>query len=294
MQAFHTPVLLNEAIEQLNIKKDGVYVDCTLGEAGHSKEILKSLSKNGMLISIDQDSEAIEFVTSENEKLLKDFNWKLIHSNFKDIQKIELLKDKKVDGILMDLGVSSRQLDQANRGFTYSNEDAPLDMRMNQDLSVSAYDLIQVLNEKELEKLFRIYGEEKFAHRIAIEIKKADIKNVGDLTSLVYKVVPATVRREDSHHPARRVFQALRIAVNDEINSLKDGLDNAFEILNKEGRLVVITFQSLEDRIVKDFFKSKESLNTAKIIGDYISPSEEEINLNPRSRTAKLRTLERI
>ncbi|HVX92920.1 MAG TPA: 16S rRNA (cytosine(1402)-N(4))-methyltransferase RsmH [Candidatus Dojkabacteria bacterium] len=293
MQAFHIPVLLNESIAHLNIKSNGVYVDCTLGEAGHSKEILKHLSKDGMLISIDQDSEAIEFVKSENEQLLKETNWKLIHSNFKDIQKIDLLKNKKVDGILMDLGVSSRQLDQANRGFTYSNEQAPLDMRMNQDLSVSAYDLIQVLNEKELEKLFRIYGEEKFARKIAHEIKKTDIKNVGDLTSLVYKVVPATVRREDSHHPARRVFQALRIAVNDEINSLKDGLDNAFEVLNKEGRLVVITFQSLEDRIVKDFFKSKEKENQAEIIGDYIAPTEEEINLNSRSRTAKLRTLEK-
>jgi len=289
MQAYHIPVLLKESIEALNIKPDGIYVDCTLGEAGHSIEILKKISKKGKLYSIDQDTEAIKFVSETYPRELSTGNWELVHTNFKNISKIG---DIKVDGMLMDLGVSSRQLDQKERGFTYQQADAQLDMRMDTGLGVTASDLLKALNDKELEKLFRLYGEERFAGKIARAIKKRDIRTVGDLTSLIYKVVPATTRREDSHHPARRVFQALRIAVNDELNSLREGLDNAFKILNSRGRLVVITFHSLEDRITKEFFKSVS--DNSVIIGDITIPTEEEIERNPRSRTSKLRVLEKL
>jgi 16S rRNA (cytosine1402-N4)-methyltransferase len=168
-------------------------------------------------------------------------------------------------------------------------------MRMDHELGVKANDLLKVLSESELEKLFRNYGEERFARGIAKRIKRAgNIETVGDLTSLIYKAMPVASRRKDSHHPARRVFQALRIAVNDELNSLKEGLDESFKILNSKGRIAVITFHSLEDRIVKEFFEQKEESGEAKEVGEVITPSEEEINLNNRARSAKLRTLEKI
>ncbi len=289
MKNYHTPVLLNESLEGLNIKPDGTYIDCTLGEAGHSFEIYKKLSNKGILISIDRDQNAIDFVSNTYEKELKKGNWRLVKSNFSNLKAL----NKKADGILMDLGLSSRQIDIQERGFTYMKDEAPLDMRMDQDLSVTAKDLLKVLTEKELELLFRKYGEERFARSIAKEIKKrGNIEKVGDLTSLIYKVVPATSRK-DSHHPARRVFQALRIAVNDELNSLKQGLDEAFEILNSKGRLCVITFHSLEDRITKDFFKLKIEEGSAQEVGQLILPTEKEVQDNSRSRSAKLRILEK-
>jgi 16S rRNA (cytosine1402-N4)-methyltransferase len=292
MKSYHVPVLLEESIVALNIKDSGTYIDCTLGEAGHSIEIYKKLNKNGKLLSIDQDQSAIDFVMETYSKELSGNNWKLARSNFSKLKHISKeFEIDVVDGILMDLGLSSRQLEEPNRGFSYQRTDENLDMRMSSDLGVTAYDLIKVLTEAELEKLFRVYGEERFARRIASQIKKTDIKTVGDLTSLIYRVVPATHRREDSHHPARRVFQALRIAVNDELNSLKEGLDMAYELLNKNGRLCVITFHSLEDRIVKEFFDKME-VNGSKQL-PVITPSEEEIAQNNRSRSAKLRVLEK-
>ncbi|MBI2356458.1 16S rRNA (cytosine(1402)-N(4))-methyltransferase RsmH [Candidatus Dojkabacteria bacterium] len=293
MKSYHTPVLLNECIEGLNIKEDGSYIDCTLGEAGHSYEIFKLLSKEGKLISIDQDQSAIDFVTETYPEDLKKGSWKIVKSNFTKIESVVKAEGLSgVDGVLMDLGLSSRQIEEIGRGFSYNANEETLDMRMDRELGVTAQDLLKVLSATELEKLFRLYGEEKFARRIAILIKKTDIKTVGDLTSLIYRVVPATSRRGDSHHPARRVFQALRIAVNDEINSLKEGLDQAYKLLNSKGRLCVITFHSLEDREVKRFFDEKSQLDGAKVL-EVIAPSEEELERNNRSRSAKLRILEK-
>jgi len=288
MKEYHIPVMLDECIKFLNIKENGVYIDCTLGEAGHSIEILKRLNNQGILFSIDRDQEAIEFVKEKYPSELSHGNWHLVKSNFAYLDKLNIM----ADGILMDLGVSSRQIDQKERGFSYRYSDADLDMRMDKELGVTALDLINVLNESQLSKLFLEYGEERFARRIASAIKKENIKNVGDLTSLIYKVVPATTRREDSHHPARRVFQALRIAVNDELNSIQEGIDNAFKILNSKGRLCIISFHSLEDRIVKNRFKEIEKNNLGKLI-EYIEPTLSEIERNPRSRSAKLRVLEK-
>lgn len=290
MKSYHTPVMLNECIEGLNIKPNGTYIDGTLGEAGHSSEIAKRIGKNGVLISIDQDQSAIGYVEKTYSNELKVGNWKIVKGNFSNMK--SLTGNIKVDGILMDLGLSSRQLEEEGRGFSYKTGEEALDMRMDRELGVTALDLLNVLNATELEKLFRKYGEERFARRIAIQIKRSDIKTVGDLTSLIYRVMPVTSRREDSHHPARRVFQALRIAVNDEINALKKGLDEAYELLNKNGRLCIITFHSLEDREVKQFFEQKGETDNAKVF-EVVIPSEKEIVENPRSRSAKLRILEK-
>ena len=288
---FHTSVLLKESVEGLNIKPNGFYIDATLGEAGHSLEILKKLNKDGLLVSIDQDDEAIAFVKKQYSKELSVGNWILKKGNFSNISRAIEGINRKPDGILMDIGMSSRQIDIAGRGFSYMNDEDPLDMRMDSSLNVTAADLLKVLNDKQLTKLFFEYGEERFSGRIAREIKKKEVNTVGDLKSLIYKVVPATSRRGDYHHPARRVFQALRIAVNDELNALKQGLDEGFRILNANGRLVVITFHSLEDRIVKNFFKDISSQVTT--IEEGVGPSEEEINLNSRSHSARLRIIEK-
>ncbi|KKR06165.1 MAG: Ribosomal RNA small subunit methyltransferase H [candidate division WS6 bacterium GW2011_GWF2_39_15] len=289
MKSYHTPVLLTESIVALNIKPRGVYVDCTLGEAGHSFEIFKRLESQGKLISIDQDQSALSYVKEKYSKEIAQGNWIIVKGNFSNLKQICMdMQIEKVDGILMDLGLSSRQLEEEGRGFSYNTPSESLDMRMDTDLGVTADDLLKGLNATELEKLFRLYGEERFAKRIAIQIKKSDIKTVGDLTSLIYRVVPATKRREDSHHPARRVFQALRIAVNDEINALKKGLDEAYELLNSNGRLCVITFHSLEDREVKRFFENKGAKDSQAV-----QPTPEEIEVNNRSRSAKLRVLEK-
>ncbi|MCC7289892.1 16S rRNA (cytosine(1402)-N(4))-methyltransferase RsmH [bacterium] len=294
MTSYHISVLLNESLESLNIRPSGFYIDCTLGEAGHSIEILKKLNKEGLLLSIDQDNEAIQFVTQKYERNLEQSSWILRQGNFASLKKVLVGIDRKPDGILMDLGISSRQLALEGRGFSYQNETDPLDMRMDDELKVLATDLLNVLSEKQLTKLFYEYGEERYAPRIAKAIKASTngIKTVGDLTSLIYKVVPATARRGDSHHPARRVFQALRIAVNDELGALKQGLEESFELLNSQGRLVVITFHSLEDRIVKTYFKS---LGTqVKLLVEGQPPTEEEVKLNKRAHSAKLRVIEKI
>ncbi len=292
MKIIHVPVLLNETIESLNIQSNGFYIDCTLGDGGHSFEILKRLSPEGLLVSIDRDQHAIDFVKKYYKDSLAD-NWKLIRSNFSKIGDVVQRFDRRPDGILMDLGLSSRQLEESHsRGFSYLESEEPLDMRMDEELGVKAKDLLVVLSEKELTRLFQVYGEERFAGRIAREIKKSieDINTVGDLTGLVYRVVPAA--HQSSKNPSRRVFQALRIAVNDELNSLKEGLDSSFEILKSSGRISVITFHSLEDRIVKEYFNSiAESGKGSPLYKEIIAPTDNEIEKNPRSASAKLRVL---
>jgi 16S rRNA (cytosine1402-N4)-methyltransferase len=294
MDKIHVPVLLEESIQALNVKPNGFYIDCTLGDGGHSYKILSQLSSQGLLLSIDRDQNAIDFVKKYYD--VPD-NWKLTQSNFSKIRNVLELQEiqRKPDGIIMDLGLSSRQLEKSkDRGFSYMENDEALDMRMDTNLSVTALDLLKVLNEQELTKLFKIYGEERYAKPIANAIKEniSEIKNVGDLTSLIYKVVPVA---SNNKNPSRRVFQALRIAVNDELNSLKEGLDKAFEILTINGRLVVISFHSLEDRIIKEYFNEKEDEELAEILSKKpIQPTEEETERNPRSSSAKLRILQKI
>jgi 16S rRNA (cytosine1402-N4)-methyltransferase len=278
----------------LNVKADGFYIDCTLGDGGHSNKILSQLSSQGLLLSIDRDENALQFVKDYYD--IPD-NWILAQGNFANIQ--EILETKKISrkpyGILMDLGLSSRQLEESNnRGFSYRESEEPLDMRMDTNLGVNALDLLKVLKEHELTKLFKIYGEERYAKPIAKAIKEdiSEIQTVGDLTRLIYNVVPVA---SNNKNPSRRVFQALRIAVNDELNSLKEGLDKAFEILQSGGRLTVISFHSLEDRIVKEFFNEKEDQEKGETLSkNPIQATEEEIERNPRSSSAKLRVLRKI
>jgi len=294
MKSFHTTVMLKETISALDIKSGGKYIDCTFGEGGHSYKIFQKLTSKGFLLSIDQDERAIAYGNETFEKELNRKNWLLQQSNFSELSQISKSYFKEYNGILMDLGISSGQIEEKGRGFSYLKDNEPLDMRMNRNLSITAYDLLKALNEKELAKLFYKYGEEKYSKRIAKAIKKSNsIENVGDLTSLIYRVVPATTIRGDSHHPARRVFQALRIAVNDEHNSLKKGLDEAYKILASKGRLCVITFHSLEDRIVKEYFAKleKEKKVNRNILE---TPKQEEINLNSKARSAKLRYIEKL
>ncbi len=295
MKKLHTPVLLNEVIKYLNIKPNGFYIDCTLGDGGHSFEIFKRLDKDGLLISLDQDKYAIDFVKEYYKKDIKK-NWVIIKENFANIDNVAQKYNRKPDGILMDLGLSSRQLeDSHSRGFSYLEENEPLDMRMNQDLGVTAKDLLTVLSEKELTEIFLKYGEERYARKIAKAIKKevTNINTVGDLTRLVYRVVPAA--HQSSKNPSRRVFQALRIVVNDEINSLKTGLDKSFKLLNRNGRICVISFHSLEDRIVKNYFNNLvESGDGMLLTKEIIAPTDQEVRDNPRSASAKLRVIEKL
>lgn len=292
MHKIHIPVLLRESIDSLAIKPNGFYIDCTLGDGGHSIEILRKLSPEGVLLSIDRDQNAIDFVKSFYNEESKQDNWKIVKANFKELDYYAKEIRNSADGVLMDLGLSSRQLEEShNRGFSYLEEKEPLDMRMDMELGVTAKDLINVLPEKELYQIFKIYGEEKYSYQIAKAIKRnmSDINTVGDLTRLIYKVMPAVNLHKN---PSRRVFQALRIVVNDELNSLKEGLDNSFKILNNGGRLSVISFHSLEDRIVKQFFLEKSRSGEGELLfKNHIAPTDEEEKQNPRSASAKLRTL---
>lgn len=292
----HTSVLLNESLEYLNIKKDGIYIDCTLGEAGHSLEILKLLGEEGKLLSIDRDQVAIDFVSENYLKQNSYENWILERSNFSEVGKIARKHFESVDGVLLDLGLSSRQLEADLRGFSYQRENEELDMRMDDRLGVKASDLLNALNENELSKLFTVYGEEKFSWKIAKAIKNSPspITTVGELNAVVDKAVPAGLRNS-SKHPARRIYQALRIVVNDELNSLEEGLKGSYSVLNPSGRLVVISFHSLEDRIVKNFFKEMSGTGEAReITRKPILPTDDEISANSRSHSAKLRVLEKI
>jgi len=311
MDFYHKPVLLKEVMEGLNLKSDGIYVDCTLGGGGHAYEILKKTAPNGVLIGLDQDPEALTAAAEH----LSEFSKRsiIVKSNFSKLDAVlEELKIDAVDGMLFDFGVSSYQLDNPERGFSY-NYDAPLDMRMNPENTNTAERLINTLSPSELADIIRVYGEEKWAKRIATFIAKERLKRpistTFELVEIIKKAIPAAARRT-GHHPAKRTFQAIRIAVNDELGAIRNALKQAVGLLKPEGRLCVITFHSLEDRIVKEFFKEMSSScechtdlpvcmckkeQKLKIIAKKpIRPSKKELSENPRSRSAKLRIAERL
>ncbi|MGL4483668.1 MAG: 16S rRNA (cytosine(1402)-N(4))-methyltransferase RsmH [Anaerovoracaceae bacterium] len=311
MEFKHKPVLLDECIENLKIKENGVYVDGTVGGAGHSSEICKRLSSKGTLIAIDRDDEAIE----ASKNALSEYKCKkiFVQRNYADIKEIILeLGIKQIDGVLLDLGVSSFQLDSDLRGFTYMRT-AALDMRMNcQDL-LTAKEVINTYSQKDLTAIIRNYGEENWASRISQfivnERKQKEIETTTELVEIVKKAIPAAARR-DGPHPAKRTFQAIRIEVNDELGKLKEAISAYCNVIRKEGRVCVISFHSLEDRIVKDVFNEKANPCTCpngipicvcgkepqikKITKKPIIPRSEEIEENPRSRSAKLRVAEGI
>lgn len=310
MEFKHVSVLLDECIDGLDIKPDGIYVDCTLGGAGHSSHIVRKLSEKGRLIGIDQDKDALK---AAGERLKEFNNVTLVHSNFYNIDDVlENLGIEKVDGILMDLGVSSYQLDQGERGFSYM-KDAPLDMRMNREDSLSAYEVVNDYSEDEITRIIRDYGEEKFARRIAKFIlarrEERPIETTFELVELIKNAIPAKARREGPH-PAKRTFQAIRIEVNSELSILNRTIEDGVKRLNEDGRMAIITFHSLEDRIVKLKFRELATScicprefpicicrNTAKvelISRKPIDPTEKEVEENPRSRSAKLRVVKKI
>ena len=311
MEFSHYSVMLNECIEGLSIKPDGIYVDCTAGGGGHSEEILKKLT-TGKLISIDQDDAAIETCTKRFEKYGE--RSVIVKNNFSELAQIlKELNIVRVDGVLMDLGVSSHQLDTPVRGFSY-NSDAELDMRMNPCSPFSAYDVVNTYSEKELKRVISDYGEEKFAHlvarRIVSEREKAPIKTTIQLAEVIKSAIPAGAAKKEAQHPAKRTFQAIRIEVNHELDVIKPAIDAAVSSLNKGGRIVVMTFHSLEDRIVKSEFNNyaqgcicpkdfpvcvcgnKPKLKP--INKKPITASEKELNENSRSKCAKLRIAERL
>lgn len=311
MEFEHKPVLLEEAIAYLNVRPGGIYADGTLGGAGHSTEIAKRMMPDGLLIGIDQDQNAIDTARER----LKAFGDRIIivHNNFKNIKKIIHENNiDGVDGILLDIGVSSHQLDEEDRGFSYMHE-GPLDMRMDRSYSKTAEIIINEASFEEIKKIIRDYGEEKWADRIARficdERKKKRIETTLQLVDIIKMAIPAAARREGGH-PAKRTFQALRIAVNDELNVLEEAIKDCVDILKPGGRLVVITFHSLEDRIVKTLFNNMERPCTCppqipicvcgkepqlKVVTKKpVTASEEELNSNSRSKSAKLRTAERV
>lgn len=287
---FHTSVLLKEAIDGLEIEPGEKYIDCTLGGGGHAEEILK---RGGIVLGIDCDEEAIDYVGKNLTNLPNGTNLKLAKGNFKDLEEIAVKNGfEKVSGILFDLGVSTHQLLTTERGFSFQS-DSLLDMRMDQELAVKAADLVNGLNEGELYELFIKLGEEHHAWAIAralvCERALKSIKTGRELAQIVGGVRGLRNLR-GKLHPATKVFQALRIAVNDELNNLKEALPQAWELLEKKGRLVVISFHSLEDRIVKNFFKEQEQKGKLEILTKKpIAPSSEEIMGNQKSRSAKMR-----
>lgn len=310
MEFHHISVLLNECIDNLNITPDGIYVDGTMGGGGHSLEIAKRLT-TGRLICIDQDPNAHEAAG----KRLAEYKDRItfVRDNFGNIANIlDSLGIEKIDGMLLDIGVSSHQLDEAERGFSYQ-QDAPLDMRMNPDRSFSAYDVVNGYDEDELDRVIFTYGEERWARRIAQFIVKErenkPIETTGELVDIIKKAVPKGARK-DGPHPAKRTFQAIRIEVNGELEVLQRAIDDVAARLAVGGRLCIITFHSLEDRIVKEAFRKQENpcicppqfpvcVCGKKPLGRVITrkpilPSKEELEENPRSRSAKLRVLEGV
>lgn len=306
----HVSVLLNECIENLNIKPDGIYVDGTMGGAGHSLEIVKKLSEKGMLIGIDRDEEAL---TVAKERLKEFNNVKYVHDNHDNIDEIiKNLNIKGVDGILLDLGVSSYQIDEKTRGFTYM-DDGPLDMRMDKSQKLTAEYIVNNYKEQDLARIIFEYGEEKFSRKIARNIceyrKNKKIETTGELVKIIEKSIPGKFREKNSH-PAKRTFQAIRIEVNNEIEPLYNTIKNSITALNSKGRLCVITFHSLEDRMVKKAYVDAEgkctcpkdlpycvcgNVSLGKIITKKpILPTEKEMQENSRSRSAKLRIFEKI
>ena len=311
MEFKHISVLSQETIEQLNIKPDGIYVDGTLGGGGHAYEVASRLGETGSIIGIDQDEAAINAAGAR----LKDFGEKvtIVRSNYCEMKsRLQELGIDKVDGIVLDLGVSSYQLDTAERGFSY-REDAPLDMRMDQRQEMTARDIVNDYSERELFRVIRDYGEDKFAKNIAKHIvaarEKQPIETTGQLTEIIRQSIPMKFQKK-SGHPAKRTFQAIRIELNRELDVLRETLDDMIDLLNPGGRLCIITFHSLEDRIVKSAFRKNEDPCTCPkdfpvcVCGNVskgsivtrkpILPSEEELEYNSRSKSAKLRIFERV
>lgn len=305
----HISVLLEEAISSLNLSSNSVVVDATLGYGGHSSEILKRI-KEGHLFAFDQDSEAIKYSTDRLNKIGTNFT--IIKSNFVFMkEELEKLNITKVDGVLFDLGVSSPQLDNKERGFSY-HQDAKLDMRMDQSKDFSAYDVVNTYKKEELANIFKKYGESKFANNIAKKIveyrEKKNIETTLELVEVIKTAVPMKFRIDK--HPARQIFQAIRIEVNNELDIIENSLSQALDLIKVGGRVSVITFHSLEDRIVKRYFKEKTSIDKKvqglpnipeEYLPDFklvstkaIVPSEDELEKNPRARSAKLRVIERV
>ena len=312
MEFNHYSVLLNETIENLNIKPDGIYVDGTLGGGGHAYQVASRLSEKGRLIGIDQDADAI---AAAGERL-KEFGDKItiIRSNYANMkEELHRIGVEKVDGIVLDLGVSSFQLDTPERGFTYRDENAPLDMRMDDRQSLTAKDIVNGYSEMDLYRIIRDYGEDKFAKNIAKHIvqerAKKPIETTGELTEIIRASIPMKVQVTGGH-PAKRTFQAIRIELNKELEVLQNNLDDMIDLLNPGGRICIITFHSLEDRIVKTNFKRNENPCTCPsdfpvcvcgkkskgkvVTRNPILPSEEELEVNSRSKSAKLRVFERV
>lgn len=303
----HISVLLEETIDSLNLKESSVIVDCTLGYGGHSSYILSRI-KQGFLFAFDQDSEAIRHSTDRLKKIGTNFT--IIKSNFSNLkEELEKLDVKEVDGFLFDLGVSSPQLDEDERGFSYHN-DAKLDMRMDRDNPISAYDIVNNYSKEELTNIFYKYGEDKFSRNIAKKIVEArqekKIETTLELVDIIKSAVPMKFRKDK--HPARQIFQAIRIEVNHELDVIEPALEQALSLLKVGGRVSVITFHSLEDRIVKKFFKEKTKIDPKvkglpnvpdEFLPDFklvcsITPSKEELEVNKRARSARLRVIERI
>ena len=304
----HAPVLLKESIAALNIKADGIYIDATFGRGGHSSAILECLNDDGRLLAFDQDPQAVEY---GRQQFSQDSRIEILHCNFRQVAKMvaERGLDKKINGILMDLGVSSPQLDDAARGFSFSRS-GPLDMRMNPEEGVSAMQWLSTVSLNELTVALKKYGEEKSARRIAQAIidnrDEMDITDTKQLADIIVNAVPGYERHK---HPATRSFQAIRIVINDELQALEEGLQAAASVLAKKGRLAVISFHSLEDRIVKRFMRDISSppqlpaglpvMNADlevpySLVGKPQVASDEEIKRNPRARSARLRVLERV
>ena len=306
----HKSVLLEETVNGLNIKPDGIYVDGTLGGGGHAYEVCKHLSNKGRFIGIDQDEAAIEAASAR----LSDFGERvtIVRSNYCDMKlQLQKLGIDKVDGIVLDLGVSSYQLDTAERGFSY-RVDAPLDMRMDRRQKMTAKDIVNDYSEMDLFRIIRDYGEDKFAKNIAkhivMEREKGPIETTGQLIEIIKRAIPMKFQKT-AGHPAKRTFQAIRIELNRELEVLRESLDDMIEMLNEDGRICIITFHSLEDRIVKGIFKKNEDPCTCPshfpvcVCGNVskgrvvtrkpILPSEEELEANSRSKSAKLRIFER-
>ncbi len=311
MEFKHTSVLFNETMENLNIKKDGIYVDGTLGGGGHASGICENLHEEGLLIGIDRDNDALKAASERLKpyKCKKEF----VQSNYSGIKDVlDTLGIKNIDGAVLDLGVSSFQLDNFERGFSYM-QDAPLDMRMNQDDTFTAWDVVNSYDARELTRIITRYGEEKWATRIANFIvekrKKCPIDTTYQLVDIIKSAIPAAARR-NGPHPAKRTFQAIRIEVNDELGQLEKAVNEFCDVLAPGGRLCIITFHSLEDRITKDIFNRRANpctcpkefpvcvcgkvADTKKVTGKPLVASEDELKDNPRARSAKLRVCEKI
>ena len=313
MEFTHIPVMANEVIAALEPERGGIFVDCTAGGGGHSSEIAKRLPDGSRLICLDRDDDAIEACTERLRPY--DGKWEIVKTNFRNIgMALDMLGIERIDGVMWDLGVSSHQIDVTERGFSYTGEAAPLDMRMDRTGGLSAADIVNSYSEEDLKRIIRDYGEERFAGRIADAIvrrrEEAPITTTTELAEIIVRAIPASNRAKEAQHPARRTFQALRIETNGELDAIEPSIREAVNRLNPGGRLAVITFHSLEDRIVKDTFRAlsqgctcppefpvcvcgnKPSIKT--LTKKPILPTAEETEQNQRAHSAKLRTAEKL